>query len=66
MHIPDFKISYHPDFRQDIADSWPRLIDDSCARKDWGWNPEFDLNKMTKDILENLKKFKSTAILNTD
>lgn len=66
MHIPDFKISYHPDFRQDIADSWPRLIDDSCARKDWGWNPEFDLNKMTKDILENLKKLKSTAILNTD
>jgi len=66
MHIPDFKISYHPDFRQDIADSWPRLIDDSCARKDWGWNPEFDLNKMTKDILENLKNLKSTAILNTD
>ncbi|MCZ6521914.1 MAG: NAD-dependent epimerase/dehydratase family protein [Bacteroidetes bacterium] len=66
MHIPDFKISYQPDFRQDIADSWPRLIDDSCARKDWGWNPEFDLNKMTKDILENLKKLKSTAILNTD
>ena len=66
MHIPDFKISYHPDFRQDIADSWPRLIDDSCARKDWGWNPEFDLNKMTKDILENLINLKSTAILNTD
>ncbi|MCZ6692823.1 MAG: NAD-dependent epimerase/dehydratase family protein [Bacteroidetes bacterium] len=66
MHIPDFKISYQPDFRQDIADSWPRLIDDSCARKDWGWNPEFDLNKMTKDILENLKNLKSTAILNTD
>lgn len=66
MHIPDFKISYHPDFRQDIADSWPRQIDDSCARKDWGWNPEFDLNRMTKNILENLKKLKSTTVLNTD
>lgn len=64
--IPNFKISYHPDFRQNIADSWPRQIDDSCARKDWGWNPEFDLNKTTKDILENLKKLKSTTVLNTD
>lgn len=54
--MPDFEISYTPDFRQDIADSWPDSIDDSCARQDWNWQHEFDLSKMTKTILEGLKK----------
>ena len=54
-HIPDFSISYKPDYRQQIANSWPQSIDDSVARNDWGWKEEFDLAKMTKDMLENLK-----------
>ena len=54
-HIPRFKISYQPDYRQHIADSWPQSIDDSFARKEWGWEHEYDLEKMTKDMLENLK-----------
>ncbi|HMK04844.1 MAG TPA: NAD-dependent epimerase/dehydratase family protein [Ferruginibacter sp.] len=53
-HIPDFTISYKPDYRQQIADSWPQSIDDSVARKDWGWKEDYDLKKMTKDMLENL------------
>lgn len=53
-YIPDFKINYVPDFRQDIADTWPDSIDDSAARQDWGWTPSFDLDKMTKEMLENL------------
>lgn len=54
-HIPDFSISYETDFRQQIADSWPNSIDDSAARKDWGWQHKFDLPKMTQDMLENLR-----------
>ena len=54
--LPDFKISYEPDFRQKIADSWPDSINDSRAREDWGWKPEFDLNKMTQTILKGLKR----------
>lgn len=54
-NIPNFKISYAPDHRQAIADGWPGSIDDSVARADWGWNPEFDLKKMTADMLEHLK-----------
>jgi nucleoside-diphosphate-sugar epimerase len=54
-HIPDFKISYEPDFRQEIADSWPSSIDDSDARKDWNWEHKFDLSAITKDMLENIK-----------
>jgi nucleoside-diphosphate-sugar epimerase len=53
-HKPGFQISYKPDYRQAIANSWPQSIDDSVARKDWGWQPEFDLASMTKDMFENL------------
>ena len=53
-HQPDFKISYEPDYRQSIANSWPQSIDDSVAAKDWGWKAEYDLDKMTSDMLENL------------
>ncbi|MDO6810005.1 NAD-dependent epimerase/dehydratase family protein [Zobellia galactanivorans] len=53
-HIKDFKISYKPDFRQAIADSWPSSIDDSKARTDWGWQARFDLENTTKEMLENL------------
>ena len=54
-HIPDFAITYNPDFRQQIAESWPASIDDSAARNDWGWKPQFDLASMTQDILKNLQ-----------
>ena len=53
--IPDFSITYQPDFRQAIADSWPKSIDDSRARGDWGWNHDFGLDEMTREILGNLK-----------
>jgi nucleoside-diphosphate-sugar epimerase len=52
--LPEFEISYSPDYRQKIADSWPQSIDDSKARVDWGWKPQYDLPKMTRDMLENL------------
>ena len=54
-HIPEFEISYKPDYRQDIANSWPQSIDDSVARQDWGWKHEYDLERMTKDMLDNLQ-----------
>ncbi len=54
--IPEFTISYKPDFRQAIADSWPKSINDAEARAHWGWKPEYDLQAMTKDMLENLGK----------
>ena len=53
----NFEIDYQPDFRQPIADSWPDSIDDSCARKDWGWKPDYDLDSMTLDILKNLPDY---------
>ena len=56
--MPDFKIDYQPDFRQKIADSWPNSIDDSQAKEDWGWKPQYDLQAMSEDMLENLKRLK--------
>ena len=53
---PDFECEYKPDFRQKIAETWPRTIDDSCARQEWGWKPDYDLEKMVKDMLERLEK----------
>jgi nucleoside-diphosphate-sugar epimerase len=53
-HIPDFIINYQPDYRQQIAQSWPQSIDDTTARKDWGWKAAFDLEAMAKDMLANL------------
>lgn len=53
-YIPGFTTEYNPDSRQAIADSWPNSIDDSEARKDWGWKPAFDLDAMTRDMLRNL------------
>ena len=55
-HIPDFTITYKPDFRQKIADSWPASIDDSSARSDWGWKHEYDMSAMTQVMLDNLRK----------
>lgn len=54
-HIPSFEISYAPDFRQQIANGWPQSIDDSVARQDWGWQHEFDLDRMTAEMLTSLK-----------
>ena len=61
-HIPDFEMTYNPDFRQAIADSWPSSIDDSYAQKDWGWELKYNLEKMTSDMMINLKEqYKITA-----
>ena len=55
-NISDFKIEYKPDFRQEIADSWPKTIDDSLARKEWGWNPSYDLEDLVNDMINKLGK----------
>jgi nucleoside-diphosphate-sugar epimerase len=52
--IPGFHINYKPDYRQQIANSWPQSIDDSMARSDWGWKHEYDLDMMTQDMLQNI------------
>jgi nucleoside-diphosphate-sugar epimerase len=54
-HITDFKITYKPDIRQQYADSWPKSIDDSRARSDWGWKHDFDISAMTEDMLQNIQ-----------
>ena len=54
-YFPEFKCEYKPDFRQMIADSWPMSIDDSIARKEWGWKPIYDLAAMTKDMMEKFE-----------
>lgn len=56
QHIPGLAVSYQPDFRQAIADSWPRSIDDSAARREWNWKPVFDLPAMTTDMLDKLRQ----------
>jgi len=63
-HLPDFEINYQPDFRQSIADSWPESIDDSAARKEWDWQPDYDLPKMTGDMLRVLEQRKNQGKLN--
>lgn len=55
-HIPDFKCTYKPDFRQKIADSWPQIIDDIKARSDWGWKPEYNLENMVVTMIEGFKE----------
>ena len=55
-HLPDFSITYAPDFRQKIADSWPASVDDSFARKDWNWQQKYDLANMTLEMLQMLQK----------
>jgi len=54
-HIPEFSMDYDVDpVRQSIAESWPNVMDDSCAREEWGWEPAYDLPTMTKDMIETL------------
>ncbi|HLT33646.1 MAG TPA: NAD-dependent epimerase/dehydratase family protein [Aquaticitalea sp.] len=60
-HVKDFIITYNPDFRQQIANSWPKSIDDAVARNDWGWNHRFDLKKMSKEMLKQLEKKYATS-----
>ncbi|MBL7923678.1 MAG: NAD-dependent epimerase/dehydratase family protein [Bacteroidia bacterium] len=60
-HVPGFAIDYQPDFRQEIADSWPNSIDDSRAQQDWGWRCQYDLSSMTVDMLKHLKEARHTV-----
>jgi nucleoside-diphosphate-sugar epimerase len=62
-HIPDFKVTYKPDFRQDIADTWPHSIDDSVSRNDWGCCYEFDLSRITEIMLEEISKKLNLKVL---
>ncbi len=55
-HIPEFYIKYEPDYRMQIAESWPQSIDDSVANREWGWKPKYDLNEITTDMMSNLKE----------
>ncbi len=54
--IPSFEITYKPDFRQTIADTWPNYMDESYARRDWGWNFKYGIDEMADDMIENLRK----------
>lgn len=55
-HIPDFEMSYDVDFRQEIANTWPKKIDDSNATKDWDWKPDYDVDRMTEEMLSDLRE----------
>ncbi|MFH1005196.1 MAG: NAD-dependent epimerase/dehydratase family protein [Bacteroidota bacterium] len=62
-YIPNFEIEYKPDFRQNIADSWPDAVNDTAAREEWGWEPKFNLDAMTQDMLSVIsKKYKQKVI----
>lgn len=61
-HIPDFTMTYHADYRNAIANSWPASIKDEQARKDWNWEPRFDLKSMTMDMLQQLREIKRTHV----
>lgn len=54
-YIPDLEVTYNPDFRQKIADTWPKRLDDTNARRDWGWKEEYGLEKMAEDMVEKVK-----------
>jgi nucleoside-diphosphate-sugar epimerase len=56
VHMPEFSISYKPDYRQEIANSWPQSIDDTAARQDWGWQHKYDLASMTEDMIKNVQE----------
>ena len=60
-HIPQYSVKFLPDYRQEIANSWPRSIDDSCAREDWGWEPSFSLSDMTKEMIHHLSVLKPSS-----
>jgi nucleoside-diphosphate-sugar epimerase len=59
-HVPQFSVDFRPDFRQAIADSWPRSIDDTAAQTDWAWKPAYDLDAMVQDMLHNLRPMLAT------
>jgi nucleoside-diphosphate-sugar epimerase len=61
--IPEFEITYNPDFRQAIADSWPNDVDDTAARMEWGWKPSFDLEAMTDDMLNAITEKHKKGII---
>lgn len=61
-YFPEFTVGYKPDFRQAIADSWPKTIDDTVARRDWGWKPEFDLPRMTREMITQLSTIYHTLV----
>ena len=63
-HLPNFRVTYAPDARKAIADSWPASIKDAAARQDWGWKPAYDLEKMTVHMLENLSALKGAEYKN--
>lgn len=62
-HIPDFECTFQPDYRQKIAESWPSSIDDSAAREEWGWKPDYDLATMTKDMIQVLSQRHQQGLL---
>ena len=60
LRIPEFTCDFNPDFRQRVADSWPDDVDDSPAKGDWGWEANFNLDRMVDEMLENLRKNQSS------